>query len=90
MKNIRKVVFPVAGFDTRFFPATRAIPKELLRKVDKPLIQYVVEEAIAASFDTLIFVTGLNKWSIEDHQCQGDVKVVANVYWPPTLMASGG
>ena len=65
--KIRKAVFPVAGFGTRFLPATKAMPKELLPIVDKPLIQYAVEEAIAAGIDTLIFVTGRNKRAIEDH-----------------------
>ena len=65
--NLRKAVFPVAGFGTRFLPATKAMPKELLPIVDKPLIQYAVEEAIAAGIDTLIFVTGRNKRAIEDH-----------------------
>ena len=67
MKKIRKAVFPVAGFGTRFLPATKAMPKELLPIVDKPLIQYAVEEAMAAGIDTLIFVTGRNKRAIEDH-----------------------
>ena len=67
MTNIRKAVFPVAGFGTRFLPATKAMPKELLPIVDKPLIQYAAEEAIAAGIDTLIFVTGRNKRAIEDH-----------------------
>ena len=65
--KIRKAVFPVAGFGTRFLPATKAMPKELLPIVDKPLIQYAVEEAIAGGIDTLIFVTGRNKRAIEDH-----------------------
>ena len=67
MKKFRKAVFPVAGFGTRFLPATKAMPKELLPIVDKPLIQYAAEEAIAAGIDTLIFVTGRNKRAIEDH-----------------------
>jgi len=67
MKKIRKAVFPVAGFGTRFLPATKAMPKELLPVVDKPLIQYAVEEAISAGINTLIFVTGRNKRAIEDH-----------------------
>lgn len=67
MKTVRKAVFPVAGFGTRFLPATKAMPKELLPIVDKPLIQYAAEEAIAAGIDTLIFVTGRNKRAIEDH-----------------------
>ena len=66
-QKIRKAVFPVAGFGTRFLPATKAMPKELLPIVDKPLIQYAAEEAIAAGIDTLIFVTGRNKRAIEDH-----------------------
>jgi len=65
--HIKKAVFPVAGFGTRFLPATKAMPKELLPIVDKPLIQYAVEEAVAAGIDTLIFVTGRNKRAIEDH-----------------------
>ena len=67
MKKIRKAVFPVAGFGTRFLPATKAMPKELLPIVDKPLIHYAVDEAIAAGIDTLIFITGRNKRAIEDH-----------------------
>ena len=67
MQKINKAVFPVAGFGTRFLPATKAMPKELLPIVDKPLIQYAAEEAIAAGIDTLIFVTGRNKRAIEDH-----------------------
>jgi UTP--glucose-1-phosphate uridylyltransferase len=66
-RKIKKAVFPVAGFGTRFLPATKAMPKELLPIVDKPLIQYAVEEAIVAGIDTLIFVTGRNKRAIEDH-----------------------
>ncbi|MBT3917695.1 MAG: UTP--glucose-1-phosphate uridylyltransferase, partial [Nitrosomonadales bacterium] len=56
--NIKKVVFPVAGLGSRFLPATKAIPKEMLPIIDKPLIQYAVEEAIDAGFDELIFITG--------------------------------
>ncbi|MCB5364641.1 UTP--glucose-1-phosphate uridylyltransferase GalU [Pusillimonas sp. CC-YST705] len=67
MKPIRKAVFPVAGMGTRFLPATKAMPKEMLPVVDKPLIQYAVEEAIAAGITELIFVTGRNKRAIEDH-----------------------
>lgn len=67
MKPIRKAVFPVAGLGTRFLPATKAMPKEMLPIVDKPLIQYAVEEAIAAGVTELIFVTGRNKRAIEDH-----------------------
>ncbi len=65
--KVRKAVFPVAGLGTRFLPATKAMPKELLPIVNKPLIQYAAEEAVKAGIDTLIFVTGRNKRSIEDH-----------------------
>ena len=67
MKPIRKAVFPVAGLGTRFLPATKASPKEMLAVVDKPLIQYAVEEAIEAGITEMIFVTGRSKRSIEDH-----------------------
>ena len=67
MRKVRKAVFPVAGSGTRFLPATKAMPKELLTVVDKPLIQYAAEEAVAAGIDTLIFVTGRNKRAVEDH-----------------------
>ena len=67
LKKIRKAVFPVAGLGTRFLPATKAMPKELLPIIEKPLIQYAAEEAIAAGINTLIFVTGRNKRAIEDH-----------------------
>jgi UTP--glucose-1-phosphate uridylyltransferase len=67
MKTIRKAVFPVAGLGTRFLPATKAQPKEMLPVVDKPLIQYAVEEAVAAGIREMVFVTGRNKRAIEDH-----------------------
>ena len=66
MKAIKKAVFPVAGLGTRFLPATKANPKEMLPVVDKPLIQYAVEEAIQSGITELIFVTGRNKRSIEE------------------------
>lgn len=66
-KRVRKAVFPVAGFGTRFLPATKSMPKELMPVVDKPLIQYAAEEAVRAGIDTLIFVTGRHKRAIEDH-----------------------
>jgi UTP--glucose-1-phosphate uridylyltransferase len=66
-KKIRKAVFPVAGLGTRFLPATKASPKEMMPVVDKPLIQYAVEEAAAAGITEMIFITGRNKRSIEDH-----------------------
>ena len=64
---IRRCVFPVAGMGTRFLPATKASPKEMLPIVDKPLIQYAVEEAVAAGCTELVFITGRNKRCIEDH-----------------------
>lgn len=68
MKNlIKKAVFPVAGLGTRFLPATKASPKEMLPVVDKPIIQYAVEEAIESGITELIFITGRNKRAIEDH-----------------------
>ena len=67
MKKVRKAVFPVAGLGTRFLPATKASPKEMMPIVDKPLIQYAVEEAVAAGITDMIFVTGRTKRAIEDH-----------------------
>jgi UTP--glucose-1-phosphate uridylyltransferase len=67
MKPVRKAILPVGGLGTRLLPATKAVPKEMLTIVDKPLIQYAVEEAIAAGVDTLVFITGRNKNSILDH-----------------------
>jgi UTP--glucose-1-phosphate uridylyltransferase len=67
MAKLRKAVFPVAGFGSRFLPATKASPKEMMPIVDKPLIQYAVEEAAAAGITEMIFVTGRNKRAIEDH-----------------------
>ncbi len=67
MKKIRKAVFPVAGLGTRFLPATKAIPKEMLPIVDRPLIQYAVDEAREAGIEQMIFVTGRGKSAIEDH-----------------------
>ncbi len=67
MKRVRKCVFPVAGMGSRFLPATKASPKEMMPVVDKPLIQYAVEEAVAAGMTDMIFITGRNKRAIEDH-----------------------
>ncbi|MBW7860382.1 MAG: UTP--glucose-1-phosphate uridylyltransferase GalU [Rhodocyclaceae bacterium] len=67
MKKVTKAVFPVAGMGTRFLPATKASPKEMLPVVDKPLIQYAVEEAVAAGITDLVFITGRTKRAIEDH-----------------------
>lgn len=66
-RTVRKAVFPVAGFGSRFLPATKASPKEMLPIVDKPLIQYAVEEAVAAGITELVFITGRHKRAIEDH-----------------------
>lgn len=65
--KVKKAVFPVAGLGTRFLPATKAMPKELMPIINKPLVQYAAEEAVAAGIDTLIFVTGRHKRAIEDH-----------------------
>ena len=67
IKRLRKAVFPVAGLGTRFLPATKAMPKEMLTVVDKPLIQYAVEEALEAGIEQIIFVTGRGKSALEDH-----------------------
>src|ERR1700747_1149371 len=66
-KRVRKAVLPVAGLGTRFLPATKAMPKEMLPVVDKPLIQYAVEECIDSGIENIIFVTGRRKYAIEDH-----------------------
>lgn len=65
--KVKKAVFPVAGLGTRFLPATKASPKEMLALIDKPLVQYVVEEAVAAGIEQVLFVTGRSKRAIEDH-----------------------
>lgn len=67
MKHVRKAIFPVGGLGTRFLPATKAVPKEMLPVVDKPLIEYAVDEARAAGIEEFIFVTGRGKTAIEDH-----------------------
>ena len=67
MQKVRKAVFPVAGLGTRFLPATKAMPKEMLTVVDRPLIQYAVEEALEAGIEQMIFVTGRGKTALEDH-----------------------
>lgn len=66
-QRVRKAVLPVAGLGTRFLPATKAVPKEMLTVVDRPLIQYAVEECLAAGIDQFVFVTGRNKNALEDH-----------------------
>jgi UTP--glucose-1-phosphate uridylyltransferase len=67
MMKLKKAVFPVAGLGTRFLPATKASPKEMLPLIDKPLVQYVVEEAVASGIEQILFVTGRGKRTIEDH-----------------------
>ena len=67
MKKLRKAIFPVAGLGTRFLPATKAVPKEMLPVVDKPLIQYAIDEARAAGIEQMIFVTGRGKAALEDY-----------------------
>src|SRR3989339_1734545 len=67
MRKVTKAVIPAAGFGTRFLPQTKAMPKEMLPVVDKPVIQYVVEEAVQAGIEEVIIVTGWNKRAIEDH-----------------------
>jgi UTP--glucose-1-phosphate uridylyltransferase len=67
MGRVKKAVFPVAGFGSRFLPATKASPKEMMPVVDKPLIQYAVEEAVAAGITDMVFITGRHKRAIEDH-----------------------
>src|SRR6202140_625467 len=66
-EQVRKVVFPAGGLGTRFLPATKVIPKEMLALVDKPILQYGVEEAIASGIEQIIIVTGRGKGSMEDH-----------------------
>src|SRR5512145_2727014 len=91
MAPITKAVIPVAGLGTRFLPATKATPKEMLPVVDKPAIQYVVEEAVAAGLSDVLMVTGRNKKAIEDHfdrsielelalEAKGDTERLARVH----------
>ena len=77
--KIRKVVIPAAGFGTRFLPQTKAMPKEMLPVVDKPVIQYVVEEAVSAGIEDVIIVTGYTKRSIEDHFDSPNADLVKNL-----------
>lgn len=77
MKKITKAVIPAAGFGTRFFPITKAMPKEMVPVVDKPVIQYVVEEAVASGCDDILIITGRNKRAIEDHF---DVSAELNIH----------
>jgi UTP--glucose-1-phosphate uridylyltransferase len=79
MKKIRKAVIPAAGFGTRFLPQTKAMPKEMLPVVDKPVIQYVVEEAVEAGIEDIIIVTGYHKRTIEDHFDRPSMELVENL-----------
>src|SRR5260370_15430030 len=79
MKKIRKAVIPAAGFGTRFLPQTKAMPKEMLPVVDKPVIQYVVEEAIEAGIEDIIIVTGYHKRTIEDHFDKPSMELIENL-----------
>lgn len=67
MKKVRKAIIPAAGLGTRFLPATKAMPKEMLPIVDKPTIQYIIEEAVESGIEDIIIVTGKGKRAIEDH-----------------------
>lgn len=67
MKKVRKAVIPAAGLGTRFLPATKAQPKEMLTIVDKPTIQYIIEECVASGIEDILIITGRNKKSVEDH-----------------------
>ncbi|MFE0505768.1 sugar phosphate nucleotidyltransferase, partial [Peribacillus butanolivorans] len=67
MKKVKKAIIPAAGLGTRFLPATKAMPKEMLPIVDKPTIQYIIEEAVKSGIEDIIIVTGKNKRAIEDH-----------------------
>ncbi len=79
MKKIRKAVIPAAGFGTRFLPQTKAMPKEMLPIVDKPVIQYVVEEAVASGIEDIIIVTGALKRAIEDHFDAPNAELIQNL-----------
>lgn len=79
MKKIRKAVIPAAGFGTRFLPQTKAMPKEMLPVVDKPIIQYVVEELVDAGIEDIIIVTGYHKRSIEDHFDRPSMELIENL-----------
>lgn len=79
MKKIRKAVIPAAGFGTRFLPQTKAMPKEMLPIVDKPIIQYIVEELVDAGIEDIIIVTGYHKRSIEDHFDRPSLELIENL-----------
>ena len=91
MKPVRKAVFPVAGLGTRFLPATKSIPKEMLPVVDKPLIQYAVEEALEAGIDTLIFITSRKKHAISDHfDSAFELQTMTGLAWGEPCAAAAG
>lgn len=79
MKKIRKAVIPAAGFGTRFLPQTKAMPKEMLPVVDKPIIQYIVEELVDAGIEDIIIVTGYHKRTIEDHFDRPSLELIENL-----------
>ena len=79
MKKIRKAVIPAAGFGTRFLPQTKAMPKEMLPIVDKPIVQYIVEELVDAGIEDIIIVTGSHKRTIEDHFDRPSMELVENL-----------
>src|SRR5882672_10509270 len=101
--RVRKAVFPAAGWGTRFLPATKAQPKEMLPLVDKPVIQYAVEEAVAAGIEQVIIVTSSQKRAIEDHfdtsyelehllEEKGDIEMlrqIRRIWHPPHLPSAG-
>src|SRR3989304_4087094 len=78
-RRVRKAVIPAAGFGTRFLPQTKAMPKEMLPIVDKPVIQYVVEELIAAGIEEIVIVTGYHKRTIEDHFDRPSMELIENL-----------
>src|SRR3989338_3641651 len=79
MKKIRKAVIPAAGFGTRFLPKTKAMPKEMLPIVDKPIIQYIVEELVDVGIEDIIIVTGYHKRTIEDHFDRPSLELIENL-----------
>ena len=96
MKKVRKAIIPAAGYGTRFLPATKALPKEMLPIIDTPTIQYIVEEAVKAGIEDIIIVTGKQKRAIEDHfdrnvelevelENKGKLELLEKVKYPTTL-----
>ena len=96
MKKVRKAIIPAAGYGTRFLPATKALPKEMLPIIDTPTIQYIVEEAVKAGIEDIIIVTGKQKRAIEDHfdrnvelevelENKGKLEMLEKVKYPTTL-----